>query len=186
MINKRDFKKIQEDLKRFEAEKDKRLHDSREIIKLSKQIIFAVHRDDLKKASLYAKQIKNRFKKFNGPPYNVDLHKTAVQEYVEAIAYFEFVKNSKLPTKSELKVDSECYLLGLCDLTGELVRKAANEIINKDFDEAFKIRNFVNDLYGEFLQLDIRSGELRKKADAVRWNLKKLDDVIFDVRIRRH
>src|SRR3989344_3489795 len=149
MINKGNFKRIQEDLKRFETEREQRLKDSRDVIKLSKQIVFSIHRDDLRKASSYVKQ-----------------------------------RNNRLPSKSELKVDSECYLMGLSDLTGELVRRAANEIINKDLDSAFKIRKFVNDLYGEFIQLDIRNGDLRRKADAVRWNLKKLEDVIFDVKVK--
>jgi|SRR3989344_5535562 len=184
MINKGNFKRIQEDLKRFETEREQRLKDSRDVIKLSKQIVFSIHRDDLRKASSYVKQIKNKVRKLRGPPYYNGLDKTAVQEYVEAIAYFDFVRNNRLPSKSELKVDSECYLMGLSDLTGELVRRAANEIINKDLDSAFKIRKFVNDLYGEFIQLDIRNGDLRRKADAVRWNLKKLEDVIFDVKVK--
>ena len=63
--------------------------------------------------------------------------------------------------------------MGLCDLTGELGRKAVNEVIKKNFKQAEQIRELVDEIYGEFLKLNLRNSELRKKSDQIKWNLKK-------------
>ena len=91
---------------------------------------------------------------------------------------------NKIPTSAQLKVDSESYLLGLCDLTGELVRKAVNEVIKKDYEAAVKIKDVVAEIYDEFLKFDLRNGELRKKSDQIKWNLKKLEDIVFEVKLK--
>ena len=44
-----------------------------------------------------------------------------------------------------------------------------------------KIKNFVEDVYGEFLKFDLRNGQLRKKSDSIKWNLKKLEEILYDL-----
>ena len=110
--------------------------------------------------------------------------KIAVQEFVEAVCYYEFVKNKKIPSAKELKVDTEYYLLGLCDLTGELVRKAINSAINNDYDQALFIKKFVNDLYNELMLFEFRN-ELRKKFDSIKYDLKKLDELALGIKLKK-
>jgi len=162
---------------------------SREIISISKQIIYAAQRNDMKIAGSAVKNIGNKVKKLKKIDFVADTNINAVafQEYVEAIAFYEFVKNGKIPTRASLGVSAEDYLSGLCDLTGELVRKAIYDVIHKKFDEAEKIKEFVHDMYGEFLKLHLRNGELRKKSDSIKWNLKKLEEVMYDISMKgRH
>ena len=52
----------------------------------------------------------------------------------------------------------------------------------KDFSEVEKIRELVEEIYGEFLKLDLRNGELRKKSDAIKWNLRKLEDLVLSIK----
>ncbi|GAG22250.1 unnamed protein product, partial [marine sediment metagenome] len=52
------------------------------------------------------------------------------------------------------------------------------------FKEALKIKAFVDEIYGEFLKFDLRNSELRRKSDSIKWNLKKLEDVIFDITLK--
>jgi len=73
----------------------------------------------------------------------------------------------------------------LCDLAGELVRKAVKDSIKKNFDSVLEIRDFVEELYGEFLKFNLRNGELRKKSDSIRWNLNKLEELALDVSKRK-
>ena len=72
---------------------------------------------------------------------DININQTALQEYAEALCYYHFIKNNKIPTAFSLKISNESYLLGLCDLTGELVRKAVNDVIKKNFFVFFEIRN---------------------------------------------
>ena len=53
--------------------------------------------------------------------------------------------------------DSENYLLGCCDLVGELMRNAVNSGIKGDYRAAFEIKIFVDDLYNELMKFDFRN-----------------------------
>lgn len=187
MLNKNEFKKIKEEMHRMDIKREEVIQLSREIINISKQIIYAAQRNDMKTAFSAVKNIKNKvteLKKINIVT-DTNINSVAFQEYVEAIAFYEFVKNKKIPTKASLGVCAEDYLSGLCDLTGELVRKAIYDVIHKNYKEAEKIKELVHDIYGEFLKLHLRNGELRKKSDSIKWNLKKLEEVMYDIVIHK-
>ena len=66
-------------------------------------------------------------------------------------------------------------------MTGELVRLAVNQSIRKNKIQALEIKDFVTDIYGEFLKLDFRNGELRKKSYSIKWNLRKLEDLALNL-----
>jgi len=91
------------------------------------------------------------------------------------------VTKKKIPTRKELGIDTESYLLGMCDLTGELVRKAVNSAIKRNFKEVLEIKELVSDIYSLFLEFDLRNGELRKKMDSIKYNLMKLEDLAYKV-----
>ncbi len=184
MINKTEFKKIRKELEDFEVKREEVITQSREIIRLSKQIIYSLHRNNIKEATRYVKEIKFRVKKLPKEHYDVNFNKIAFQEYVEAIAYYEFFKNKKIPDRKYLRVSTEDYLLGLCDLTGELVRKAVNSAINKDYKQVFDIKELVSDIYEEFLKFNLRNSELRNKMDSIKWNLRKLEDLVLDIKVK--
>jgi len=185
MLNNKEFEEIRKDLKKFEEEREFTIHTSRRIIQLSKQIIYSLHRNDTKSTEALTKEIKDTIKKLPGKHYDTDMHKTALQEYVEASAYYEFIINNKIPTRKELEVETEEYLLGLCDLTGELVRRTVSDVIKKDFEEVKKIKALVEEIYGEFLKFDLRNGELRKKSDSIKWNLNRLEEVEYALSMRK-
>ena len=189
MLNKKEFNKIREDMHKIDLKREEIIQTSREIISLSKQVIYAAQRNDLKEADYAIKKIKDKIKKLRKVNINADtnINSVAFQEYVEAVSFYEFVKNNKIPTRASLGVTAEDYLSGLCDLTGELVRKAIYDVIHKKFDEAEKIKELVHDIYGEFLKLHLRNGDLRKKSDSIKWNLKKLEEVMYDISMKgRH
>ncbi|MBI2650808.1 hypothetical protein HYX04_05880 [Candidatus Woesearchaeota archaeon] len=189
MLNKSEFNKIRNEMRKLDMKREGIIQLSREIINVSKQVIYAVQRNEMKDADSAVKHIKNKVKQLKKMNINTDtnINSVAFQEYVEAISFYEFVKSRKIPTRTSLGVSAEDYLSGLCDLTGELVRKAIYDVIHKKFDEASKIKELVHDIYGEFLKLHLRNGELRKKADSIKWNLKKLEEVMYDISMKgRH
>ena len=186
MLNKSEFKKLRDEMHNLDLKREEVIQTSRHIINLSKQIIYAAQRNDMKDAASSVKEIEKLVKKLRKVNINTDtsINSVAFQEYVEAISFYEFAKNKKIPTRASLGVSAEDYLSGLCDLTGELVRKAVYDVIHKKFDEAAKIKELVHDIYGEFLKLHLRNGELRKKSDAIKWNLKKLEEVMYDISMK--
>ena len=152
MLDKKEFEKIRKEIADFDIKRESIIQKSREIINLSKRIIYALHRNDIKSASMYVKDIEKNKKSLSGSiQLDTNINQTALQEYAEALCYYHFIKNKKIPTSAYLKIDNVSYLMGLCDLTGELVRKAVNEAIRKNFKQTMEIKNLVEEIYGEFL-----------------------------------
>ena len=190
MIDKNDLESIKKDIEAFNVERDYTIRASRDIIKLSKTVIYAVHRNDLKSAEKALADMDAEVKKLKDNTTHPKLlssgsYKVAIQEYVEALCFFELMKNNRIPPNTELKLDPEFYLMGLIDLTGELVRKAINSAIKDDYDTAVKLKGLVSDLYDELLLFDFAGGELRKKFDSVKYDLKKLDDLVLSLKLSK-
>ena len=181
MIDKREFSGIRKELEKSEKQREALIQESRETIRLSKLIIYAILREDNKKAASLVKQIKSKVKKL--PPHGglTGMRNVALQEFTEAMTLFSFVKTGKIPTRKQLGVDTENYLGGLSDLTGEMVRMAVKLAIKKKFKEVMKTKDVVEEIYGEFLKLNLRGGELRKKSDQIKWNLQKLEDMAYSI-----
>lgn len=186
LIDKQDFAKIRREMEFFEKRREDIIRKSREIIKLSKQIIYGIHRNDRDIPKLVS-EIKKKVSQLRtrGELQFSSFYKTAMQEYVEAVAMYEIIKNHKLPTQHHLFVSAPDYLSGLCDLTGELMRKANNFVINRKYEEALMLKEIVDLIYGEFLALDIRDNDLRKKADQIKYNLRKLEDIALHLARRK-
>lgn len=173
----KNFDSIRKELEVFENHREKVIQQSREIITISKKLIYAVQRGDFATAKAAQAELKKKIKLLPEEAYDTEIQKVALQEYVEALTFYGLLANKKLPTKEELHVDAESYLLGLADLTGELVREAVNSSIKGNSKKALEIKDFVTELYGQFLLLDLRNGELRKRVDSIKWNLRKLEDL---------
>ena len=185
MLDKKEFRKIRKEIEDFDIKRELLIQRSREIINISKKIIYALHRNDIKSAFEYIQDIEKKKKYLDSKErLDTNMNQVAIQEYVEALCYYHFIKNNKIPTRASLNVDTESFLLGLCDLTGELARKAVNEVINKNFKQAVEIKDLVEEIYGEFLEFNLRNSELRKKSDQIKWNLKKLEDIVFELKIK--
>ena len=148
--------------------------------------MYSLKRGEAKTASLLVKDIETKKKSLLKIDLRSDtnINRVALQEYAEAICYYEFVKNNKIPSKASLKLDNESYLLGLCDLTGELMRKAVNEGIKGNFKHIITIKDLVAEIYAEFLKFNLRNSELRKKSDQIKWNLMKLEDLAYDLKLK--
>lgn len=186
MIKLPPLKKIKENMDQFEADRDKLIGISREIVRLSKQIIYSYHRDDFKHASLLQKDADKLFQAMaalikENPSLNTQgSARIAVQEFVEAKAFGEVLTNDQIPPFEEGYLDEENYLMGLCDLVGELNRRAVNAAIKGDKKTPLQIRDVVDQLYGFFIQLDLGNGELRKKVDGIKYELKKLENLVLE------
>lgn len=183
------FDVLQQEMEKYDHVREDVIKQSRDIVKLSKKIIYSVQRENLNLEKLKS-EIKTRLKKLAALAkthpvlYYSGSIKIAEQEYVEAICFYEYMKNNVLPTHTELDVAAENYLLGICDLTGELVRKAINSAIKEKYSESIRIKDFVSELYGKMMQFDFSNGELRRKFDSIKYDLKKLEDLVLELKMK--
>ena len=184
MIN---FAKLQKEIHAYDAERENLIKKSRDVLKLSKLIIYAVHRDEMEQAAKLMKEIEKEKKEIDAmAKHSVKMesegsYKIAIQEYVEAVLYFNFVKNGKI---EDLPVSAEHFVLGLADLPGELNRKAVFLAGKGKVAEVIKIKDEVDAIYGELLKFDFRDNEIRRKVDAVKYELRKLEDLVLDLKLK--
>lgn len=78
----------------------------------------------------------------------------------------------------------EEYLLALTDLTSELSRLATNAVTLSDFSMPVEISSFVKDLFAGFQLLNLKNDILRKRVDAVKYDVKRVEDVVYDLSLR--
>ena len=160
---------------------------SREIVKQSKKAIYALQRGDAEGAEATIAEMKKgigQIGKYSENENYASAVKPAIQEYVEAACFNEFVKSGKMLKREKIGVSAEHYLAGLCDLSGEIVRKAINAAINDDPETVVTAKKFIEELYYGMQQLDLRNGELRRKFDGLKYDLKKMEDVLLSLKLQ--
>lgn len=84
----------------------------------------------------------------------------------------------------EFGLDLEDYLVGLCNLSNELPRYVVNQVTTGDYDCAKRASVFLSDLYAAFRMLNLRNDLLRKRFDGMKYDLKKVEEILYDVKIR--
>ncbi|MEM3126478.1 MAG: hypothetical protein QW331_00195 [Candidatus Woesearchaeota archaeon] len=191
MLDKKDFQEMQQELQKYDEKRELLIKKSRDILKLSKQVIYAVHRNELSEAANLLKNLEkeknelNKISKHDPHMLSEGSFRIALQEYVEAALYYEFVKNEKLPSHKKLDVDSEHFVMGLCDLTGELARRAVYLAGKNQTKNVVKIRDLIDEIYGELLKFDFRENEVRRKFDAIKYEINKIEELVLDLKLRK-
>lgn len=191
IFNKDEIANIKSIFEKESATRELVINESRKVLKDSKQAIYLVHQGKMaeaKKLLADAKKVIDRLKKFSlvGTAYTGSFS-VALQEYIEAMTFLAFAEKKPVPAYSSVKsfVNLDDYLMGLSDLTGELTRRAVLLSIKKKYKEVMGIRDTIDDIHGIFLQISPGNNELRKKSDAIKWNLQKVENVIYDIELKK-
>ncbi|KAM4057498.1 translin family protein [Hirsutella rhossiliensis] len=95
-----------------------------------------------------------------------------------------FSAPTNLKDRDAFHLTIEEYLLALTDLTQDLSRLATNAVTHGDFDLPMVISAFVKDLFAGFQLLNLKNDILRKRADAVKYDVKRVEDVVYDLSLR--
>ena len=191
MFSKKNFEKIRKQLTDYSKRREHIIKSSRDILRFSKMAISCIHRHDLKAAEEHLRAAESLLKEvkklavLDAALSVLGAYTVAIQEYVEAKTFLHFVNTNTLLDLDSLGVEPEDYLMGLSDLTGELGRRAVLKTISKNYGDVHVVRDFVAGVHDFFLTLDMGNGDLRKKYDAIKWNLKKIEDIIYDIETKR-
>ncbi|XP_015867189.2 uncharacterized protein LOC107404710 isoform X2 [Ziziphus jujuba] len=189
---------------------------SRDITINSKKVIFQVHRiskdnreEVLEKAEKDLAAVTDQYisrlvKELQGSDFWKlrRAYSPGVQEYVEAATFYKFCRTGTLlhleeinstllplsdPSLEPLQINVLDYLLGLADLTGELMRLAIGRISDGELEYAEKICKFVRDIYRELLLLAPKMDEsfdMKTKMDTMLQSVIKIENACFSVRVR--
>jgi predicted translin family RNA/ssDNA-binding protein len=187
MIDTKEFANLKKQMEDYDAARDTIIKESRDITKLSKQAIYSLHRVDTKTAKQQLAEAEKVIAKLlkemkRDPTLRTGGFSASLEEYVEAKAFLQFIEKGTLVSFKDLKVvEAEEYLLGLCDLTGELMRYAVLQATKRNKKGVEAARNLIDAIYGQFVQFDFRNSELRKKYDSIKYNLQKVENVLYDM-----
>jgi len=191
MIDKKAFAEMRKQMEEFDKLREQLIAQSRIVLKSSKAAIYAAHRGELKqaeellqRAKEVVKKLEQLVKKDNHLAF-VGAYSEALEEYTEASCYVSYLKSKNIPTSKELGVEAEVYLGALSDVIGELVRKAINSSITGDYKTSLEIKEFAEELYSELMLFDWRNTPARKKFDAIKYGLEKLEDLALKIKFRK-
>ncbi|XP_070590063.1 translin-associated protein X [Erythrolamprus reginae] len=138
-----------------------------------------------------------------------------LQEYVEAVSFQYFIKTRSLisledinkqlifteenkeerkpssdsPNKEKntwnIKVTPVDYLLGVADLTGELMRMCINSVGNGDIDTPFELGQFLCQIYDGFSYIgNTGPYEVSKKLYTLKQSLAKVENACYTLKVR--
>ncbi|THH32327.1 hypothetical protein EUX98_g1863 [Antrodiella citrinella] len=193
--------------------RERLIKSSRDITNLSKKAIFLLHRvmtddahtddkDDSRRNVRAAARGREKLKEIQklfavvGTEVEGDRFwryqknvSPGLQEYIEALSFTHYLETGKLVSYDEvqqtLSHESEDYLLGLSDLTGELMRYAISAISQQGGrTKANEVCAFVRDCKSYFDVYTTHFRELRKKQQVTTQSLEKIEDAAYAIAVR--
>eukprot|EP00250_Pteridium_aquilinum_P012174 c20548_g2_i2 orf=545-1381(-) len=210
------FGQYAETLTAMHEKRERLVKASRDVTMYSKKVIFQVHRlnsknkesvleqaerdlENVKKdhVTRVAKELQgSEFWKFRRA------YTPGMQEYVEAATFLEYCKNGRLLTLDDLnqsfaelkdassnnfRLNLIDYLLGVGDLTGELMRLAISNVTEGEVDNAKNICNFVRSLYVSLSLISPEvddSWDMKQKMEVMLQSLMKIENTCYTVHVR--
>uniref|UniRef100_A0A3Q3WQY4 Translin-associated protein X n=1 Tax=Mola mola TaxID=94237 RepID=A0A3Q3WQY4_MOLML len=137
-----------------------------------------------------------------------------IQEYVEAASFLHYIRHRSLISLEEInarlvfmrtekadprgpealplgaqvltfQVTPSDYLLGVADLTGELMRMCISSVGNGDIDTPFQLSQFLRQIHDGFSYIgNTGPYEVSKKLHTLRQSLGKVEDACYALRVR--
>jgi len=168
--------KIEKSIDNKDKIREQALRFSREIIIGCRKAIQLIHQDLMKDAKSNIKKASTQLQELyilteEYPDlYNAGFVENAAQELVEAHCLYNIMKGEDLPDPDELQTTYSSYLMGLCDLVGELRRTALDSIRLGESKKADDYLNMMEEIYCVIIRFDYPSGliPIKKKQDMVR------------------
>lgn len=173
--------KIEKGIDDKDKVREKALISSRDIIISCRKAIQNVHQNLMGESKKNIKKASNKlldlYKITEGHPelYHAGFVENASQELVEAQCLYNIMKKKDLPDPDDLQTTYSSYLMGLCDLVGELRRTALDCIRAGKTKKADKYLKMMEEIYDVIIRFDYPSGliPIKKKQDRVRGMIEK-------------
>ncbi|XP_050693617.1 translin-associated protein X-like [Eriocheir sinensis] len=141
------------------------------------------------------------------PHQFVNAYTSGIQEYVEALSFHYFLMSGTIISHSEVQkrvtfgglaedqaelvplnvlLQPKEYILGIADLTGELMRFCIKCVSTGDFDKCYKICDILKTMHGGFLSLGyIPAKELYHKMMVFKSSLHKVEEACYSLQLRK-
>ena len=189
MLNKNFFQQLRETYSRREEERQEIIKESNRLTHESKRAIFSLHRGNTSETEERLQGVEKGLgdlqERFDFSRVNEEgSYKAAVEEYVEAKYFYQLLQGESIGEIQEVRIRFDSYLAGLCDVPGELVRRATNEAAAGETDKVGEYKEMVEGIMNELSQFDM-TGYLRTKFDQAQGSVRKIEQINYEVKIRK-
>ncbi|MCJ1476966.1 hypothetical protein MMC13_005636 [Lambiella insularis] len=89
-----------------------------------------------------------------------------------------------LKDRDAFHLSIEEYLHSLISLIDELARLAVNSVTLGDYKKPLQISQFIKDIHAGFQLLNLKNDALRRRSDSIKYSVKKVEDVVYDLSLR--
>lgn len=177
---------IRQRMDTYDKLREEVIKQSRDVQKLAKQAIFSVHRgaladaqkklDEAKKIALSILAMMEQ-----SPALRYGALSNSLEEWAEGAMTLEWVKNSRVASRADmLFVNTHEYVGALSDFTGEIGRLAVASASKRDLTAVRNVLQADVAIYAGLMQINV-GGKYTKKCDAVQQNLRKVEDVGYEL-----
>ncbi len=190
------FKHIAREFDSYEKRRDEIIRLSRDVLRNSKNVIFLCHEgkvheakklvhrliDVVKKAEAkYIKPLASSRQPFD--LYSEGSWCAGVEEFLEGWFMFHFMEKKKLVAPTGIHPPASVYVGALSDFTGEILRLAVLRASEKDVSAVERFRHVIAEVIAFLTPLHM-TGQGRMKFDAAKRNLKRIEEILYEVKIR--
>lgn len=189
IINKTYMNKLRTELHGYALIRREVIRETGDALHHAKRAIFSLHRDDQKEAEMKLGEAEVIFKKLHAK-YKNDVktkdegsYRAAVEEYVEAVLFYQFITTGKIGEVKTFEIEPEVYLAGLCDVPGELYRYAIKAATNKDIKKVKQCADAAGEIIGELIEFNLTS-YLRTKFDQAKQAVQKLEYIVYEASLK--
>ena len=172
-VNADEFSAIIKSMQEEDEQRENLIKRSRDVLKCSKQAIYALQRSDPAKAADLIAQGKAGALELIAATASLPHLRAggalsaALEEWAEAAIFAVFLKEQRIPTMAELEiVNRDEYLGGVMDFCGEVNRFAVLAATRRDAAAVGAAREAVDALLAQLMLFDFRNGNLRRKYGA--------------------
>ncbi|HIG99900.1 MAG TPA: RNA-binding protein [Thermoplasmata archaeon] len=175
------IEKIENHIGEKEKIREEALKASRDIIICCRKGIQQLHRNQMEEAESYMKQASTRLAQLyeitigHADVFHTGFVENAVQEFVEIQCLYNIMKGMDLPDPDVIQTTYSAYLLGLCDVVGELRRGALDFMLEGNTAKANEYLGYMDRIYDAIMSFDYPSAlvPIKKKQDMVRSLIEK-------------
>lgn len=163
---------------------------SADVLSASKRSIFALHREDTAASERELKVAEQGIERGWKVVHQEVLltqegaWRAAREEYAEAALLAQYLAKGALSTHPDADKDPDVLIGGLSDFLGELVRLAVLAATRGDQTPVDQFYRDAVEVMDFLLQMDL-TGHLRTKVDQAKQHVKKLEEIRYDLSLRR-
>jgi len=173
--------KIEKNIDDKDRIREKALRSSREIIIGCRKAIQYIHQDSMDASEQHIKKASAKLAELydltvnHSELYHAGFVENAAQELVEAHCLYNIMQDKELPDPDKIQTTYSAYLKGLCDVVGELRRKALDSILVGKSAKANDYLKLMEEIYDAIMRFDYPSGliPIKRKQDMVRGIVEK-------------